>query len=590
MPSVVLNTRETTDLAAEKELNDFDAVSSKTLSSEVNFENLYEDLSNLNPFFRESARRNLKLRPNPRSLTQLGDIHFANKKYAKAQQAYKNALSMQRNSPEILKKLVQVSVNLGKSDDANRYFNLLINVVDFRPEIINDYLNFRISRFISTEESFKESIEIAESFHNKFPHIADFANALGLMYLLRDPQNDKAEHFFKKAIKVQSHHIHAVNNLGVYYQSRGDYPKAYKYFSKAMGIDFRYKYAHQNLATNYAKEEQIDKVIETLLSAYDANVELDLEWQGNLAQLLIDHKGDFPKSQTILKGLHERDPLNPRIINNLAVSYMRQKSYEIAAAYLEEARVLIKNQYRVRKKIDPTAYIILFNLAKLLNDTGKSSKAQIICDEINKHFPKFYPSYNLKAKIMMNDNNLKEAKDLLLRSLRIDPHHLETAINLSYIYDVHDLNYRAALDILHPYLDEPGDEPRLHDLVLNNYAYALLKLNYLDEAEPILEVLKDSPYSLATRAVYNMKKGNITQASRFYKESIAFFDKTYDDLNKNMNILFSHFEFAQYYWENKDYVNTKKHVEAGLAINLNSGARKYLLDLQEKLASHSTKP
>jgi|GEM_PF-3382168 len=533
-------------------------------------------------YHREVVER-LKEYENPRSLLRLGDIHFGDKKYARAAKSYIAALKLAPKSSEILKKIIACYVKEGKNIEVDTFFKALVDATN-KSRYINDYLNFRVVKMSNTPEERAQTKSLLLKYIDADRNVADFHNILGLFYLTVEGELNEAKERFSTAIQIDASHVHATNNLGVYYSTEGKYEESLEWFRKANEIDPAYPYAYQNIASSLLQLKRVSEAYGILKEAYKREVKLSNNWLGILSQLSMDNEEDYELAAEVLVKLKKNDPIDPKVFNNLAVVYQRLQDYDEAIDNFEIARDLLRNQAKVVRRIDIAGGTILFNLARLYNELGKPNKSEKTLDELIKYFPKHPDALNYKARFLMERRNYDEAKKVLLQVIHIEQGNVEAAINLSYIYDAFDLDYRKARDVLKNHV-EVTDKGRHGQLVLNNYAYALLKTGQIDEAASIIETLKGDIREFdSTRALYYLCKDDVQKADDLYDSVLDYFKASGDDFNFAMNAAFSYYERANYFLSKGEPERSREYIQRALEIELpNKKLRGMLLEMRLKL-------
>lgn len=87
----------------------------------------------------------------------------------------------------------------------------------------------------------------------------DLENNLGVE-LYRDGQHDQAAKHFLRSIELQPKWHFAYNNIGAYYQGKGDYDKAISYYKQTLEVS-DYHLSHQNLAAAYYLQGNLEEAV-----------------------------------------------------------------------------------------------------------------------------------------------------------------------------------------------------------------------------------------------------------------------------------------------------------------------------------------
>jgi len=104
-------------------------------------------------------------------------------------------------------------------------------------------------------------------------------NNYGAMVYVVDHDNEKALQFFKKEVKYYPTNTDALNNIGVYYQAKGDLDSAIKYFNKCIVINRKYYAVYERLFNLYMQTHQVEKALNTKTIMDNIIKENDLKMQ-----------------------------------------------------------------------------------------------------------------------------------------------------------------------------------------------------------------------------------------------------------------------------------------------------------------------
>ena len=85
--------------------------------------------------------------------------------------------------------------------------------------------------------------------------------------------------FFKKEVKYYPTNTDALNNIGVYYQAKGDLDSAIKYFNKCIVINRKYYAVYERLFNLYMQTHQVEKALNTKTIMDNIIKENDLKMQ-----------------------------------------------------------------------------------------------------------------------------------------------------------------------------------------------------------------------------------------------------------------------------------------------------------------------
>jgi len=152
------------------------------------------------------------------------------------------------------------------------------------------------------------------------PKDAPLLNKIGIAYQQLS-EYDRADHFYKKAMKADRNFSSAVNNLGTLEYQRKRYGKSIKYYKKALESEVSVAALYSNLGYSYYANKQYPQAMESFGKA----LALDPD--------VFTHRGLVG---TILQ---QRTAPDPGLFNFLlAKFYAKSGDAEHAAHYLKLAR------------------------------------------------------------------------------------------------------------------------------------------------------------------------------------------------------------------------------------------------------------
>lgn len=197
-----------------------------------------------------------------------------------------------------------------------------------------------------------------------------YANLGDVYQQLKDYHSAKAA--YEMALDIHPHYINALNNLGNTYAQMGELGEAIFLFQKVLGMNPRDFYAHLNLGAVYSRLEDYPKAIEFYEKAirinpqdaeayfqagfiyelngqaqkaiehYQKTIKLkpdDTEAYYNLGNVYASLNSNVQATAAYLKAI-EMNPSHVNAFVNLSILYSREKDYEQAIKYCDEARVL----------------------------------------------------------------------------------------------------------------------------------------------------------------------------------------------------------------------------------------------------------
>ncbi|RYX78875.1 tetratricopeptide repeat protein [bacterium] len=577
------------------------AEGTKLSFSTIKFDNFVKNADILKRTYRQSTIRTLKQKNNPSSLVQLADIHMGDMNYRSAVDLYKKALFLNNNSLEILKKLISANSNLASRaptlalksryhDQVEKYFKALIKVSQQYNGYVYDYLNYVFVNFEESVHTADDVELIMSDWCLRFTDNADIQNIYGLWRIKMNIFDNITLSQFVKAIGIDPSHVHALNNIAIYYLNTTQNQIADEYFLKAISADPDYPFAYENRASLYIKLGDQSKALSILKSAYEENVKLSEEWLGNLSKLLIDASNDdasnnFALAEEILLKLSTKDEQNPRIINNLGVIKQRQN-------YLDEAIGLYDQAFRLlellpnKEYLNDTTPVILKNYASTSYDAGHYDKSQSISQQLVNDFPRFAYGHVLLARNKMSRQIYDSARRHLSIALELDPKNLEAAINMSYLLDAIDFDFTATIDLLQPLIALESSTSYLMATVINNYTYALIKSNKSIEAKKYLDLIPNNSFGSATKALYYLYDDKLDLALKYYDQQDRLLEVDGDSFNANMSKAFRGLELTNFWIKKQDYIKAQASLDEVVNLKVHKTVHNRLLDARSLLRSY----
>ena len=149
---------------------------------------------------------------------------------------------------EILKKKIQILLNLYKSKNLSEAELLNKELISAHPNVVNLY---NVLGLILTEqEKINEAITYYEKGIKIDPNYAVIYNNLGSIYQSKENYK-KAENYFKKSIDLDNKMPESQNNLGNLYLILNKHQEAIVCFENAITIDPKFFISHYNLGILY---------------------------------------------------------------------------------------------------------------------------------------------------------------------------------------------------------------------------------------------------------------------------------------------------------------------------------------------------
>jgi tetratricopeptide (TPR) repeat protein len=452
---------------------------------------------------------------SPKSLVEIGDFHVAKGEIKQAIKPYKNAIRLDKNMVDAYKKLIPLLIGTGDREMADDYYRQLLSVTSNHPQILNEYLTFRMAFHSSPGELDKTENELLSLVKSQ-PREVSFLVTLGILYLFYKPSPKKAQKSFEKALSLDPHSIDATNNLGVCFQQQKKYDLAISHYLKALEINKYYSPGYENLASAHSAQGKLEDALEYLEKAKSFGIRLLPNWDHAYGWLLLRLK-KFEQAALWYEDKIKSEPLNNFLYNNLGVCYENlNKVTEAKIYYKQSVEIYLTKINKSDNNRDARALDAFNNVCRHLQKDAKY-------DELEKYAKlmiKLDPSsssghyYLGAASIQLKKYNL--AKGELELSLRLNDNFIEPYIDLSYIYDMITHEHSKAVEIL----EKASSKGLIDELIINNLTYAYIKSGNLTKAKGLLDKAPSSPNIYATKGLAAFYEGNYARGNEYYKMAV----------------------------------------------------------------------
>lgn len=146
---------------------------------------------------------------------------------------------------------------------------------------------------VMRQGEYKKALVMLQSLSSRFPQLSGPVVNQGIAYIKMEQYKD-AEQALKKAIKVNERNPYAHNNLGIALREQGQFEEAQKHYRTALELDPKYARAHFNLAV---LAELYLQDLKLALKHFQRYQELQKEADENVANWITDLKRRIPDSE-----------------------------------------------------------------------------------------------------------------------------------------------------------------------------------------------------------------------------------------------------------------------------------------------------
>ncbi|MDB5169739.1 MAG: tetratricopeptide repeat domain protein [Candidatus Saccharibacteria bacterium] len=509
---------------------------------------------------------------NPRSVIEIGDIHFLKKKFTKARDAYLNAIKLDKNNSAVYRKLINCYIALNNVDLACECYENLI-AINPLPEFKHEYVLLRLA----TANGDKDKLKAVETDlknlvqeNNTNSHVLN-TYAMYLGHVSEKPEQSKK--YLDKAINLDPSNFHAINNLGVYYVQTNQLDKAREQFDNSLELNPQYDAGYENIAGVYIAQEDYKNALAVLEKAAALGVRLSDKWVHKVGWILIQ-LGEFKRAVVWHKQKLREEPENDYLLNNLGFCYQMLDNIEKAQEYFSKAIECFEAKLNrpgfipdIRSKLEYQ------NLMALAQDLGNAD----LLDDTAKKLLALEPSspmgFFFRGQAQRMKKNYTFAKKCYEASIKGEPGVPDPYVCLAFIYEAIDSNYTKAIDIL----ENAPFKSDVAPLFTNNLAYAYIKNGDLKKAESLLAKVKliSHPSLFATRGLLELYKDDFKKAESYYSKAI----KNLHADDKQFAEQVWEYEQALYWKNNNDILRSQKSIENALKL----GDVSYAYDLTKAL-------
>lgn len=513
---------------------------------------------------------------NARNVIEIGDIHFLNRKFPRARDAYLRAIQLDKKNVAVYKKLINCYIALSDVPNAAKYYERLIEISP-TAEFKHEYVMFRIATSLGDDDLLQGLKKDIKSLVEENSSDSKILNTYGMFLGFVLQQQEESKQYFEKAIDIDRDNFHAINNLGVYFKFKNQFPKALEKFKQAVDISPKYQSGYENMASVYIAQEDYDKALVTLETSLSAGVQLSDLWIHKIGWLLI-MLGRFEEAIKWYKDRVKKEPSNDLLLNNLGYCYQKtgdivnaQKNYENAIDCFEA------NLGKPSFVADVRSLKPYRNLMVLADTTGKTDLMDKTAKRLLAIDPNSPMALYFRGQAQYKKKNFKFAQECFERSIEGDPTVAGAYIGLSFIYEAILKDYKKTLKLLEGAPFSKTSEP----LIANNLAYAYIKNGDLEKAKQLLgsNSIKDIPPLYATRGLIELYENKLQKAEAYYKKAIASFSAD----EKDSAVQVWNYEQAYYWNMKKDYKLAIAKLDEALSLGDISYAYSLAKELRDKL-------
>ena len=273
-----------------------------------------------------------------------------------AMQAFRKAIYINPNNPEILNNMGNLLKNEGKLDDALKAFK---KALSFNPNFAEAYSN--MATVMHAKGMLSQALKAYQKAITIKPNFFEALSNLGNIFKEQGKIN-KAIQAYYKAISINPNYAEAYYNLGICFNLEDKIQEALKVYQKAIALKPNYYLAQNNIGTILHKLGKFDEAIKFYNKAISINPNY-AEAFNNLGFTLEKQN----KIEEAIKAYYKAISINPkfaRVYNNLGICLKKQNKLKEAIA-----------AYQKSISLKPNYDLAFNNLGSALFMQGKPNKA-----------------------------------------------------------------------------------------------------------------------------------------------------------------------------------------------------------------------
>lgn len=313
----------------------------------------------------------------PQAVLLLGNVLTRLERYSDAEKAYRQAIRLDPNNPELCNNLAVLLKLQGRTKEAKTVVERGVQISNERGEGVSGDLCY------------------------------NYANILKLL-----GEHDDAIVWYRAAIERNRNLVPAYNNLGTLLEQLGRIEEAERIYREGLSVDSSHANLNYNLGIVLERTERIPEA-ET---AFRNAIRTRPAWPDGLNNLgiTLQKQGRTDESIDLFNRLIAREPTNPQAKNNLAYVYAHQGK-------VEEAEQL----YLKAISDDPSYRRALANLGQLYEESGNYDRAVEAQSRLIEQEPDNVTHKLRFARMLIEAEQFQQAATQLKEILRSEPSNVQ---------------------------------------------------------------------------------------------------------------------------------------------------------------------
>lgn len=300
-----------------------------------------------------------------------------------------------------------------------------------------------------------DKIEITESENLQITmdNVINYINSASK--LLKNNQVDEALHIYLKIIDAFPNRTKILNNIGILFLKKGKYDEAKKYFNRVLELDTQFigisdKINLTKILTSLREENQpfIKKESNKEKKSnviYDINIDNALNYIEKASELY--NNGKVNESLDIYLRILDIFPEGTKVLNNVAVLYLKEKEYKKALTFFNKVKKLQPNFEGIDDKINLTNLLIKFtkkSIKQNITEPAPETEKKININNVL--------NYIDTASNLYRNSQIEDALNIYLQILDVFPDKTKILYNIGVLY-LKKKNYDKALLIFNKVKD-----------------------------------------------------------------------------------------------------------------------------------------
>ena len=510
-----------------------------------------------------------------RNAYALGEIYMLKKIYSTAKTYYKTTIQLDKTFLPAYDKLILIALIENKLSEANHLYKSLLEVSDYRPDLMHNYALFRVASSAGDKTTLDETLKDLDMILKLQPLDIAAINSYGFILLNFYQKVEEAKSYFEKALVIDPNFVHSLNNLAVCYIQKSDLDKGANLLKKAIKLHPDYAIAYENLAGIFLRKNELNEASNILKQAEKNKVSLSHEMQ-HLAGWLLILTNKFNEAKNWYENKIMEEPGNNLLYNNLAYSLQKIGDLAEAEKNYRQAMDIVKRRGAQHLAIDDRSLFAFYNLGRLSQFLGKKEDLYKISSDILALRPGNLFGHYLKASALLMDEEYEISKNKLIDLLEKNSLFAEPYQDLSFIYVSIDKNYKATVELVERAINSGI---HMHTLY-NNLAVAYINLEKYNLAEQALNKISGDrePIAHATRGLLAFRQNDMEKGDKFYRKAVEEIKPSLKNLASQIWL----YEQAFYFYRNNNLTEARKKIKESKKLG-KSYITNDILNLESKL-------